>query len=228
MQNKAFDNLDDQEMIKVALIEDHALFREGLNKLLTETGKIEIVAEFAQPTYASFSAFVDQNQVDIVLCDVNLPEMNGIEFSRWIHDMFPLLRIALLSMHKEEMYVLQALENNLDGYFHKDILRYELLSGIVKIYQGEKYYCQSVQSVIATYYIAQGNRKAQTPAAMLTPREREVIRYISKGYSNREIAEKLGISHRTVDNHRNNIFRKCSLKNTADLVRFAFENGLQA
>ncbi|NJL14963.1 MAG: response regulator transcription factor [Microscillaceae bacterium] len=216
------------KMIKVVLIEDHALFREGLKKLLTETGKIEIVAEFAQPTHDSFSAFVEQNQVDIVLCDVNLPEMNGIEFSRWIHEAYPLLRVALLSMHKEEMYVLQALENNLDGYFHKDILRHEPLSGLEKMRQGEKYYCQSVQNVIAYFYIAHGHRKAQTPAALLTPREREVIRHISKGFSNREIAEKLGISHRTVDNHRNNIFRKCSLKNTADLVRFAFENGLQA
>ncbi|HAS42925.1 MAG TPA: DNA-binding response regulator [Microscillaceae bacterium] len=207
-------------MITLFLIDDHSLVRLGLSKILSRFDEIKILADFSSATEAL--AALSQNQPDIVLCDISLPEMDGIEFTKKAKDKYPNLKVIMLSSHKEEFYVLKSVEAKADGFLHKDVLENELIEAINRVHQGGSFYSQDISQIIINSFV--NGDKPSIP--QLSAREKEVLHFLVEGLSNKEIADKLYISSKTVDNHRANILKKLNLKNNVQLVRFAIEHKL--
>ncbi|OJJ17066.1 hypothetical protein BKI52_30595 [marine bacterium AO1-C] len=207
-------------MITLFLIDDHSLVRLGLSKILSRFDDIKILADFSSATEAL--AALGQNQPDIVLCDISLPEMDGIEFTKRAKDKYPNLKVIMLSSHKEEFYVLKSVEAKADGFLHKDVLENELIEAINRVHQGGSFYSQDISQIIINSFV--NGDKPSIP--QLSAREKEVLHFLVEGLSNKEIADKLYISSKTVDNHRANILKKLNLKNNVQLVRFAIEHKL--
>ncbi|MCS6967242.1 MAG: response regulator transcription factor [Cytophagales bacterium] len=211
-------------MIKVALVDDHQIIRDGIKKLLAEEGDISVVAEAASVKEAL--QLLERHQVHVLITDISMPQASGFELIKAIAAQKD-LKVLVLSMHTEEAYVKKAIELGVSGYLTKDISRAELVRAIHAVYQGETYFSDAVSRVMMNSMIRQVRRPLD-PSKMisqrLTPREKEIIRYILEGMSSPEIAEKLFISHRTVENHRANIMHKLKVRNTIELVRKVLEN----
>ncbi|WP_299463770.1 response regulator transcription factor [uncultured Microscilla sp.] len=207
-------------MITLYLIDDHALVRLGLKKILSRFDEIKILSDFSSAAEALEQ--LDNVKPDLVLCDISLPEMDGIEFTKKAKSKHPDLKVIMLSSHKEEFYVLKAVEAKADGFLHKDVLENELIEAIKRVNQGGNFYSQDISQIIINSFV--NGDKPSIP--QLSAREKEVLHFLVEGLSNKEIADKLFISSKTVDNHRANILKKLNLKNNVQLVRFALEHKL--
>lgn len=207
-------------MITLYLIDDHALVRLGLKKILSRFNEIKILSDFSSAAEALEQ--LDNVKPDLVLCDISLPEMDGIEFTKKAKAKHPDLKVIMLSSHKEEFYVLKAVEAKADGFLHKDVLENELIEAIQRVNQGGNFYSQDISQIIINSFV--NGDKPSIP--QLSAREKEVLHFLVEGLSNKEIADKLFISSKTVDNHRANILKKLNLKNNVQLVRFALEHKL--
>ncbi len=207
-------------MITLYLIDDHALVRLGLKKILSRFDQIKILSDFSSAAEALKQ--LDNVKPDLVLCDISLPEMDGIEFTKKAKAKHPDLKVIMLSSHKEEFYVLKAVEAKADGFLHKDVLENELIEAIQRVNQGGNFYSQDISQIIINSFV--NGDKPSIP--QLSAREKEVLHFLVEGLSNKEIADKLFISSKTVDNHRANILKKLNLKNNVQLVRFALEHKL--
>lgn len=207
-------------MITLYLIDDHSLVRLGLKKILSRFDDIKILSDFSSAAEALDQ--LDKVKPDLVLCDISLPEMDGIEFTKKAKNKHPDLKVIMLSSHKEEFYVLKAVEAKADGFLHKDVLENELIEAIKRVHQGGSFYSQDISQIIINSFV--NGDKPSIP--QLSAREKEVLHFLVEGLSNKEIADKLFISSKTVDNHRANILKKLNLKNNVQLVRFALEHKL--
>ncbi|EAY31454.1 response regulator [Microscilla marina] len=212
-------------MITFYIVEDHTIVRQGLKQLLAKYAEMKVLAEFGVPDQI-MDNLAKGERPDIVLCDINLPGMDGLALTEKIKQKYPDQKIIILTMHQKEFYVLKAFDAGADGYFHKDTEESELIMGIKKIYNGQKYFCQSVSQILINRLLDTKNSSGKTLLPTLTFREKEVLEQVVAGLGNREIGDKLCISTRTVENHRANILRKFGLKNTVELVKFAIENSL--
>lgn len=212
-------------MITFYIIEDHTIVRQGLKQLLAKYAEMKVLAEFGVPD-GIMDTLAKEERPDIVLCDINLPGMDGLALTEKIKNKYPDQKVIILTMHQKEFYVLKAFDAGADGYFHKDTEESELIMGIKKIYNGQKYFCQSVSQILINRLLDTKNTAGKTLLPTLTFREKEVLEQVVAGLGNREIGDKLCISTRTVENHRANILRKFGLKNTVELVKFAIENAL--
>ncbi|MCS7019974.1 MAG: response regulator transcription factor [Cytophagales bacterium] len=210
-------------MIKVALVDDHQIIRDGIKKLLSEEPDIAVVLEAADIKEAQ--KLLDEQPVDLLITDISMPNGSGFDLIKAVAPHKD-LKVLILSMHTEEAYVRKALEMGVSGYLTKDISRLELVRAIQAVHAGETYFSNAVSQVMMNT-IAQRVRRSNNfdkPAAnKLTLREKEIVRYILDGLSSPEIAEKLFISHRTVENHRANIMNKLKVRNTIELVRKVLE-----
>ena len=211
-------------MITFYIIEDHTIVRQGLKQLLAKYTDMKVLDEFGVPD--NIMDNLAKQRPDIVLCDINLPGMDGLALTEKIKQKYPDQKIIILTMHQKEFYVLKAFDAGADGYFHKDTEESELIMGIKKINNGQKYFCQSVSQILINRLLDTKNSSGKTLLPTLTFREKEVLEQVVAGLGNREIGDKLCISTRTVENHRANILRKFGLKNTVELVKFAIENSL--
>lgn len=212
-------------MITFYIIEDHTIVRQGLKQLLAKYADMQVLAEFGSPE-GIMDTLAKEERPDIILCDINLPEMDGLALTEKIKQKYPDQKVIILTMHQKEFYVLKAFDAGADGYFHKDTEESELVMGIKKIHNGQKYFCQSVSQILINRLLDTKNSTDKTLLPTLTFREKEVLEQVVAGLGNREIGDKLCISTRTVENHRANILRKFGLKNTVELVKFAIENAL--
>ncbi|WP_299464395.1 response regulator transcription factor [uncultured Microscilla sp.] len=212
-------------MITFYIVEDHTIVRQGLKQLLAKYAEMKVLAEFGVPDQI-MDNLAKGERPDIVLCDINLPGMDGLALTEKIKQKYPDQKVIILTMHQKEFYVLKAFDAGADGYFHKDTEESELIMGIKKIYNGQKYFCQSVSQILINRLLDTKNSSGKTLLPTLTFREKEVLEQVVAGLGNREIGDKLCISTRTVENHRANILRKFGLKNTVELVKFAIENSL--
>lgn len=208
-------------MIKVFLVDDHRLLRSGLKKFVATQEGMEVVAEFSQAQ--EVLSEIPRYNPQVVICDINLPDENGIDLTLQIKERYPAVKVIILSMHKSRSYILEAVKAKVDGYLHKDIFEKELTEAILKVCRGEKYFSKEISQVIID------NLYQQEEEAMLfdlTSRESEVLKFITDGYTNREIADKLFISTKTVDKHRANLLHKLNARNTAELVKYAVQKNL--
>ncbi|WP_102049379.1 response regulator transcription factor [Oceanospirillum beijerinckii] len=208
-------------MINLLLVDDHPLVRDGMRARLESEAGINVLGE-AQNGQEALD-FVTQQSVDVVLMDVSMPVMNGLEATKIFKQNYPDIRILILSMHDSREYILQLIQSGASGYILKDVSSDELIKAIETVYQGGTYFSSGAsQSLFA------GEQQISVPdnTATLTPREATVLKHLAEGQSNKEIARVLDISVRTVETHRQNIKQKLNIHTAAGLARYAIENGL--
>jgi DNA-binding NarL/FixJ family response regulator len=216
--------------IRVLLADDHNLVRAGMVALLTSDPEIEVVAEAGDGRQVR--ALVETRKPDIVLMDISMPELNGLDATAQLVKEFPKLRVVILSMHATEGYVLRALRAGASGYLLKGAATPELVHAIKTVARGETYLSSAVSKhVIEAFKRSASDERASTnkPSRAetdLTPRQREVLQLIAEGYSTKEIAQKLNISLKTAKTHRSELMRRLDLHDVAGLVRYAIQIGL--
>jgi DNA-binding NarL/FixJ family response regulator len=207
-------------MIKILLADDHALVRQGFRMILEAQPDMEIVGQAGNGREAVDLAA--KLHPDIVIMDVAMPDLNGIEATRRIVESAPRTRILALSMHKDSVYVREVLRAGARGYLLKDSGDADLVAAVRAVAKGEGYLSPSVsESVLSDY-----RRHVTDPLDLLSSREREVLQMIAEGKTNKEIATSLNLSVYTVEAHRGRIMEKLNLHSTSELVRFALRSGL--
>ena len=210
---------------RIVIAEDHTILREGLRALLSTDPDLEIVGEAGDGLEAI--RCVEKLSPDLVLVDLSMPRLDGISAIKDIKKRYPKTKIVSLTVHKTEEYLLTTLEAGADSYVLKDATRAELVSAIRNTLAGRPYISPGVSKTIITGYL-RGNRDASPFSALekLSQREKEVLKLIAEGYKNREIADFLCLSLKTVEKHRTNLMKKLDLHNAAELTAFAMENGM--
>lgn len=208
---------------RVLIVDNHAMVRAGFRALLQSLEDIEVVAEAGDGREAL--RLVELHQPDIVLMDIAMPEMNGLETTARIHKEFPDVRVIILSMHANEEYVYQALRAGAMGYLLKDGGTSELEMAIRAIAHGETYLSPAISKTVITDYMHRVSTEYK-PLEQLTPRQREILQLIAEGKSTKEIAETLYISAKTVETHRMQLMDRLNIHDVAGLVRYAIRTGL--
>jgi DNA-binding NarL/FixJ family response regulator len=213
------------KVIKIVLADDHKIVRNGVRSLLENEPEVKIVGEAENGTDAW--NLVQKYKPTVLVTDINMPELNGIELTKKIAASKLSTQVLILSMYNEEAYIIKAVEAGVMGYLPKDADYDDIIKGIKEIAAGNLFYNAEVTRVLTESIVkAPGKRKIADELINLTSREAEVLDNIVKGNSNKIIAEVLCISTRTVDTHRTNIMKKLNARNTADLVRIAIESDL--
>lgn len=212
--------------IRILLVDDHAVVRSGLRMLLQAQPDMSIVGE--AETGREAVQMVRRLQPDVVLMDVQMPDMNGIEATKKIKEMKGDTAVLALTMHEDDQYFFEMLRAGASGYIPKRAAPDELVSGIRTVSAGEVFLYPSLAARLVQSYLGAGDSEDSPPLEALTPREQEVLTHIAEGLTNPEIAELLVISAKTVDRHRENIMRKLNLHNRVDLVKYALKHGLIA
>ncbi len=209
-------------VISIIIVDDHSLFRNGMKLLLTNAGNFNVIAEAANGL--EFLNLLDKGLPDIVLMDIDMPEMDGIQATTKAIERYPRLKVICLSMYGEEEYYYKMIEAGVSGFMLKNSDISEVKSAISSVYGGGKYFSQELlYNVVKNIKTTHNNQEL---VENLSEREREVLKEICIGYSNHEIADALHISKRTVDKHRANLLDKTNSKNTAHLVMYAIRNKL--
>jgi DNA-binding NarL/FixJ family response regulator len=211
------------EPYRIVLADDHMLFRQGMKKIIDELPEIQVVGAANDGLEAM--DLVKELLPDLAILDISIPKLSGIEVCREIRRLFPSVKILMLTMHKDKEYLYQALSAGAQGYLLKEDSDEELFAAIGTIRNGAIYVTKALAGVVSTDISALFEGGERTLSRSLTGREREVLKFISEGKSNSEVAEILRISIRTVETHRANIMNKLDLRNTAELVRYAIQNG---
>ena len=212
--------------IKVLVAEDHTIVRKGLCALLYAESDIEVVGEAANGREAI--KMVEQLSPDVVLMDITMPELNGMDATRQLKKRFPDLKILILSMHTSEEYIFETLRAGASGYLVKRSATTDLIQAIHVAYKGDSYLSPDISNKVINYYVKQKEGVPDEPEGLdkLSDREREVLQLIAEGGKTREIAEKMFVSVKTVETHRRNIMKKLNIHTVAGLTRFAIKEGI--
>jgi two-component system response regulator NreC len=207
--------------IRVLLVDDHIVLRDGLKSLLNHESDIEVIGDVGDGREA-ISA-VESLQPDVILTDISMPGLNGIESVRMLRHEHPTLKIIILSMHSGQEYVLQSLQAGANGYVVKQADASEVLAAIRSVMAGGAYLSPTISKHLINDYLSQTPEEISGPK--LTTREREVAQLIAEGQSTREISETLTISVKTVETHRMNIMKKLDAKSATDIIKYALKKG---
>jgi two-component system response regulator NreC len=210
--------------IKLMLVDDHEIVRAGLRMLLQTEPDMEIVAEASSGLEAIELA--QTCQPDVVLMDVTMPEMNGIETTRQLKRRCPEAAILALTIHEEEDYFFRMLRAGASGYIPKRAAPEDLLQAIRTVHRGEVFLHGSVANALVKDFLQRRDIDSPADLSILTKREQEVLTLIAEGLTNKQIGEELGISPKTVARHRDNITQKLNLSSRAELTRYAIQKGL--
>ncbi|GER79747.1 MAG: DNA-binding response regulator [Anaerolineae bacterium CFX3] len=211
--------------IRLLLVDDHAVVRSGLRMLLASESDVEIVGEAGSGSEAVAAAA--SARPDVILMDIGLPDMTGIEATRVVKSQFPEIAIVALTIHEDEEYFFRMLDAGASGYVPKRAAPEELLTAIRAAASGEVYLYPSLAKLLVKDYLSQERETAnRSTLDGLTEREQEVLSLLAEGQNNAEIASALVISPKTVERHRENIMRKLNLHSRAELVRYAIRKGI--
>lgn len=213
--------------LKVLIADDQYLYREGIKSLLSKEASIEV--EISVSSGGEIMDYLRQHLVDIILMDIDMPGMNGIEATRLVKEAYPNTRILILSMHDQLEFILDVIQAGASGYVLKDAQNLDLPSAIKALGMGNSYYSEAISVKLADYLV-----QVHSPSVVanvenpprLTQREQEVLSLIGHEYTNEEIGEKLFISTNTVLTHRKNLLKKLNVRNTAGLIKSAIKIGL--
>ncbi len=210
---------------RIVIADDHTILRDGLKSLLNSVGGFEVVGEAADGLEAIQSS--EKEHPDLLLIDLSMPKMTGMDAIREIKKRTPDTKVIVLTVHDNEEFIGECLKAGAQGYILKDASQKELLGGIQTVLAGKPYLSPGVSEKVIEGYLT-GRKTLHVPSAMdaLSQREREILKLIAEGYSNKAIAGYLYISHRTVEKHRANLMSKLGLHNAAELTAFAIEKGL--
>ena len=211
-------------MIRLLIADDHQVLKDGLKAMLKDNEEISVVAEAGNGLEVLEK--LNGQEVDVVLLDINMPVLDGIETCKKLRQMFPFVKILALTMYEEGNLISKMVRNGANGYILKNTGKDRLIEAIKTVYRGENYFSDRVKDALITSMVASKNKKSGTLIPSLTRREKEIIRLIVNEYTTHEIGEKLFISEKTVETHRKNLLQKLNARNTAGLVRIAIEKGL--
>jgi DNA-binding NarL/FixJ family response regulator len=209
--------------IRVLLADDHTLVRAGLRRLLEELPDVVVVGEAANGV--ELLALATQLQPDLVLTDIDMPGLNGLEATARLLKLQPQMCVIILSMHQNEEYVRQALLHGAMGYLLKDAAPVELELAIKAVLRGDTYLSPAVSKGVLSDYV-QRLRGDEKPGALLTSRQREILQLVAESHSTKEIARRLDLSVKTVDTHRSRLMNQLDIHDVAGLVRYAMRTGL--
>ena len=211
--------------MQVLIVDDHVIVREGLRALLEGCEDIEVIGEATSGEEALEA--VAQNHPEVVLMDITMPGINGLEAARRINEEHPDTKVLILTMHEEDEYFFNALEAGASGYFVKGGSSEELVSALKAVARGDVFLYPTMAKKLLSGYLERGRTTPDRDRQDgLTNRELEVLKLIGEGFNNQEIAGRLFLSPTTVQTHRSNIMGKLNLHNRADLTRYAIKNGL--
>jgi DNA-binding NarL/FixJ family response regulator len=210
--------------IRIMLADDHRLFREGLHTLLQQQADIEVIGMAVDGS--SIVDTVAKCKPDVVLMDISMPGLNGIEATWKLLAEYPDVRVIILSMHTDHRFVVESLRAGALGYVLKDCQIGELLEAIKSVVKRQIYLSQPIAEAMVRNYLALAINKPESAFAVLTGREREVLQMLSEGHSSKEIAGALQVSVKTVESHRKNIMDKLNIHSVAELTKYAIREGL--
>lgn len=211
--------------IRVLVADDHSVVRQGIRHVLEGAEEFTIVAEAKNGN--EVAELVAQSKPDVVVLDISMPGLSGIEVTAVLRKRFPKCRVLILSMYDNQEYVLEAVRSGAHGYLLKDTAADDLATAIRSIHSGEAFYSPPIAAKLAAAVKGDFSDKDDTgELASLTTREREVLRGIARGLTNKDIATQLGISPRTVETHRESLMRKLGIRHVAGLTKLALETGL--
>jgi DNA-binding NarL/FixJ family response regulator len=210
--------------IRVLIADDHTIMRAGLCSLLEKEDQIEVVAEAENGRRAVQLAI--EHKPDVVVMDVSMPDLNGIEATSQVLASLPEAKVIALSMHTDKRFVMGMLRAGASGYLLKDCASQELASAIVSVASNKKYLSPDIAGVVIEDSLYGGQQEEETVSSMLSAREREVLQLIAEGWSTRQIASHLYVSVKTIETHRRQIMKKLDLHNIADLTKYAIREGL--
>lgn len=211
-------------MIKVMLVDDHAILRSGIKMLMEAETDIQVVAEAANGQEA-LDQLLMINEIDVVILDLSMPGINGIDLIKQVRNMHPAIKILVLTMHDDEGYLHKALGAGANGYLLKKAADVELLTAIRAVFKGEVYIHPSMTIYLLKNY-PHSNNINNKALFQLTEREKEVLQLVARGFTNKQIADELFISVKTVEVYKAKIKDKLKARGRSDLVRFAIDNGL--
>ena len=210
--------------ITIAVVDDHAIFRDGLKSVLSQIPGFDVIYE--AESGKEFLNFLGKAVPDVVLMDISMPEMDGIEATERALEKYPILKIIALSSYSDHIYYYKMIKAGAEGFVEKKSGKEELEKAIKEVIEGRNYFPQDLLRNLIFKISHEGNEALNNSKIVLSKRETEVLQLICNGYTNSEIAEKLHISPKTVDNHRTNLLQKTNTKNSAHLVMYAIKNHL--
>ncbi|MDN5351719.1 MAG: two-component system, NarL family, response regulator DegU [Clostridiales bacterium] len=212
------------QKIKVTIVDDHALIREGIKRLLDLEETIEVIA-LAGDGYEALESFKTQKP-DVVLLDINMPNMGGIDCLKEIKASYPEIKTIMLTIHEDAEYLIETINIGAEGYVLKDADVSSLIHAIQNVVKGEVYIHPTLSGILVREYKRKDKNMEDVIGTNLTKREYEVIRLISKGYNNKEIAGELFISEKTVKNHVSNIFKKIKVTDRTQAALYAIKHNI--
>jgi two-component system response regulator NreC len=207
--------------ICILLADDHRILREGIRALIEDQEDMQVVGE-AEDGQATLK-MVSQLNPDVVVMDIAMPLLNGLEATRQIRRDFPQVKVLILTMHENEEYIRQVLAAGALGYVLKDAAARDLLGAIRTVYQGEAVLSPAITRLVIEDYLRWGDIRPEDTTNGLTAREREVLQLIAEGYTNKEIAEILSLSVKTIQSHRANLMNKLDLHDRGELIKYAIQ-----
>jgi DNA-binding NarL/FixJ family response regulator len=213
------------EKIKIILVDDHQIVRDGIKALLNDAEDIDVISEAA--SYNELREKLKLQDPDIIVMDISLPEMSGLEITKLLSETHPDLKVLILSMYTGEDFIFNAIKSGAKGYLPKNTTRKEIIDAIHAVYNNNEYYSESISKVILKSYVQKAKTSDNIPERAedkLSGREIEILKYFAGGMTNQEIADKLYISIRTVESHKNHIMQKLELKSTVELIKYAIKN----
>jgi DNA-binding NarL/FixJ family response regulator len=211
--------------ITVFLADDHAMVRDGLQLLLETSGEIDVIGQAGSGRETVQLA--KQKQPDVVLMDIAMPELNGIEATRQLIANNPEIKVIILSMHATSEYIYQALQAGASGYLLKESVGQEVVEAVHEVVKGQRYLSQKITETLVDDYLFQREiGQTRSPVDRLSPREREVLQMVAEGHSSAKIAAQLALSPKTVDTYRSRIMQKIGVRDVTELVKFAIRHGL--
>jgi two-component system response regulator NreC len=212
--------------IRILIADDHGVLRAGLRALLSAESELEVVDEASNGNEALSKA--DELQPDVILLDISMPGASGIEVTRRLKEMLPETRVLILTVHEDEGLLQEAIQAGASGYIIKRAVESELIDAIRAVWRGDLYVHPAMTRALLKEMSPPPSAASiiEAPVEALTPREVEVLRLIAQGYTNRQMADMLSISVRTVESHRSNLMGKLDLHSRVELVRYARENNL--
>jgi DNA-binding NarL/FixJ family response regulator len=214
-----------RKQVRVLLVDDHAILREGVHALLAREPDILVVGEAADGQEALEQ--VPRLKPDVVIMDIVMPNMNGLEATRLITERHPESKVLILSMYDDHEYVVQIIQAGASGYVLKRVVTEDLVRAIREVNAGESFlYPPIAAKLIGDYLRVTKGERSDVPGEPLTAREREILKLIADGHTNQAIAGQLGLSRKTVDSHRANAMRKLDLHDVTELVKYALRTGM--
>ena len=213
--------------IRILLADDHTVVRKGLRLLLESHAGFQVIADAADGREAV--ALAEQHAPDVVVMDVAMPILNGIEAARQIAAKLPHTAVVFLSMHADEGYVLKALKAGARAYLLKDSAEHDLIAAVIAVSEGKAFFSPAISKMLVEDYVRQmQERHVEDSFELLTTREREVLQLLAEGRNNKDVAAILNLSLYTVETHRGNIFQKLNLHSQAELILYAIRKGVIA